>query len=428
MAQTLKLPLSSFEWVQEKEVKAINWATVDTEGDVGYIVEVDLSYPTQLHSTHADYPLAPETMHITETNLSPVSKRLLLTCNGKEKHATKKLTSTFLPKKRYVVHFKMLQFYLEMGLKLEKVRRVLSFKQAAFLAPYINETARLRTSFTNLFWKKCMKLLSNSVYGKMLQSGRHYTKIVLCQTAETAGKAISSPFYTGFRIYSSTFVACFLKQDTVNMKEPKQVGLSILDLSKLHMYKIYYKCLLPTLRKHNFRLLGTDTDSFILAFSGMSLSTFYQKVAPIMDFSNYPVTHERYDTARKGQLGFLKDELCGNAIAAAACIRSKCYSLLLDAGQQINRCKGVPRRQTNSISFSEYKNVILGAQTSETSISRGTVFRIQSRNHDVSTVTQKRLFFTAFDDKRYYLCAMHSIPYGDCRIAQFQNRGCFMCT
>lgn len=419
----MKLPLSDFMWVQQRVYDGIDWSTIDTEGDIGYIVEVDLSYPSHVHAAHAAYPLAPETMTIKHTDLSSVSQSLLYSCSKKERHSAEKLTATFLPKTKYVVHFKMLQFYLKLGLKLEKVRRVLSFKQTAFLAPYIQETARLRASFTNLFWKKCIKLLSNSVYGKMLQSGRNYIKLILCQTSQTMGKAVSSPFYTGFRIYSNKFVACFLKQDTVMMKEPKQVGLSILDLSKLHMYKVYYKCLQPMLRTCNLQLLATDTDSFILSFSGISRSTFFKQIEGIMDFSNYPKTHEMFTDKNKGKLGFLKDEMCGNSIQAAACIRSKCYSLLLDQSEQVNRCKGVPRKQTNSIPFSEYKDVLFQARTTS-----GTVFRIKSRNHDVATVSQKRLFFTAFDDKRYYMCAIHSLPYGDWRIAQFEaDQVCIMC-
>ena len=44
------------------------------DDDFGYILEVDLEYPKALHASHNDYPLAPESLEITNVLLSPLQK------------------------------------------------------------------------------------------------------------------------------------------------------------------------------------------------------------------------------------------------------------------------------------------------------------------------------------------------------------------
>ncbi|GFX77777.1 c2H2-type domain-containing protein [Trichonephila clavipes] len=68
------------------------------ESDVGYILEVDLEYPSDLHDKHSDFPLAPE-------NKPPP--------NCKEP----RLLTTLEPKTKYVLHYSNLKLYLKLGRK-----------------------------------------------------------------------------------------------------------------------------------------------------------------------------------------------------------------------------------------------------------------------------------------------------------------------
>ena len=72
----------------------------------GYIFDVDLLYPNHLWEKHNDYPLAPEPIKV----------------DGVEK-----LISHLKPRKNYVIHYKNLKQYLNMGLKLEAVNRAYIF-------------------------------------------------------------------------------------------------------------------------------------------------------------------------------------------------------------------------------------------------------------------------------------------------------------
>ena len=50
--------------------------SIDKKTDVGYISEVDLKYPNELHELHNDYPLAPEKLAVTNDILSNYRKSI----------------------------------------------------------------------------------------------------------------------------------------------------------------------------------------------------------------------------------------------------------------------------------------------------------------------------------------------------------------
>ena len=64
------LPYNEFEWLSDDEIESIDFNCVSVESDVGYILEVDLKYPSELHEFHNDYPLAPEKLRVSKDMLS----------------------------------------------------------------------------------------------------------------------------------------------------------------------------------------------------------------------------------------------------------------------------------------------------------------------------------------------------------------------
>ena len=51
-------------------------------GTHGYILEVDLEYPKELHDLHSDYPLAPENMNVSADMVSEFSKDIYKLYHG----------------------------------------------------------------------------------------------------------------------------------------------------------------------------------------------------------------------------------------------------------------------------------------------------------------------------------------------------------
>ena len=101
---------------------------IKSNSSTGYILEVDLEYSEKLHYIHNDYPLAPEKINIPKEWLS---KYFLKIGNGHNiaTGAVKKLVPNLMNKNNYVIHYRNLQQYLKLGVKLKKVHRILKFKQ-----------------------------------------------------------------------------------------------------------------------------------------------------------------------------------------------------------------------------------------------------------------------------------------------------------
>ena len=62
------LPYCGFKWL--KNVDGFDGNSISENSPIGYILEVDLEYPEELHLLHNDYPLAPEKLAIPYDILS----------------------------------------------------------------------------------------------------------------------------------------------------------------------------------------------------------------------------------------------------------------------------------------------------------------------------------------------------------------------
>ena len=113
----------------------------DKNSDKGYILDIDVEYPKNLHDLHSDLPLLPERMKTDKC---------------------KKLVCNLYDKKSYVVHIRSLKQALNHGLILKKVHRSIEFNQKAWLKKlYIDMNTELRKQSKNDFEKDFFKLMKN---------------------------------------------------------------------------------------------------------------------------------------------------------------------------------------------------------------------------------------------------------------------------
>ena len=168
------LPKSNFEFIEDNEYRKLDWANIDTESDTGYILEVDLKYPQELHNLHNDMPLAPVKRKVLNSELGKYQSDLLeqMSDRGYKRIPTEKLLTTLEPKNKYILHFKNLKLYLKLGMKLKNIHRVLKFKQSRYLKKYIELNMKFRKNSKNTFESNLFKLLNNVIFGKSLQDQR----------------------------------------------------------------------------------------------------------------------------------------------------------------------------------------------------------------------------------------------------------------
>ena len=115
------------EWL--KNVDGFDVMSISEKNEIGYYLEVDLEYLDNLHKIHNDYPLAPAKLGVSSNMLSKYCKEIADKDEIKVGEL-KKLIPNLGNKTKYVLHYRYLQLYLSLGMKLTKIHRVLKFKQA----------------------------------------------------------------------------------------------------------------------------------------------------------------------------------------------------------------------------------------------------------------------------------------------------------
>ena len=107
---------------------------INTPGysDIGYFIEVNLEYPHNIRDKTRHLPFCPENKSISNDDFGSYMKSIM----SKNYVSHKKLTRDWTDRKNYLIHYRMLKFYVRHGTKIIKVHSVISFKQSKWLEIY----------------------------------------------------------------------------------------------------------------------------------------------------------------------------------------------------------------------------------------------------------------------------------------------------
>ena len=250
------LPYRDFQWKDFKDPEEI--LNYHENSIKGIILEVDLEYPEELHDLHNDYPCAPEKIIVTNDMLSPYCREIK-NLHGNSSGTVSKLIPPLKSKKKYILHLRNLHLYLDLGLKLTKIHRVLEFEQRKWLKSYIDFNTEMRKNAQNSFEKDFFKLMNNSDFGKTMENLRKRTNIELVTDEKRLLKLTSKPTYVTSKIFDENLVGVHTKKERLLLGKPSYVGMCILDLSKTLMYDFHYNYIRK--KYPDCQLPFTDTDS-----------------------------------------------------------------------------------------------------------------------------------------------------------------------
>ena len=150
---------------------------------------------------------------------------------------TKKLICDFSDKKNYLVHYRMLRFYVRHGMIVDKVHNIISFRQSRWLEKYISFNTQKRNQAVNDFEKDFYKLLNNAFYGKTMEIVRNRLNIKFVKKDDYREiiKQQSKLTFNGIHKSYENCDSYTFKQNEVLMDTPIYLGFTVLELSKLLM-------------------------------------------------------------------------------------------------------------------------------------------------------------------------------------------------
>ncbi|XP_060865284.1 uncharacterized protein LOC132941306 isoform X2 [Metopolophium dirhodum] len=385
------MPYGDFKWVKPS-LDGLYDLTEDSP--IGRVYEVDIVYPKNLHNKHNDLPFLPQ------NSVPPGSK-------------VRKLMATFEPKKNYIIHYRNLQQALNNGLIVEKVHRVIQFKQSPWLAQYIELNTNMRKKAENEFERDFFKLMNNAVFGKTMENVRKRMDMELVSCNRRLQKLINRSTFKYSTTYTENLNAVTLEKKIIDFCKPIYIGLAVLDISKSLIYDYHYN----VMKSHygdKIELMYTDTDSLVYF---IHTDNFYEdlknnnNLLERMDTSNLPEDHPCYIAERQKIPGLFSDETDGLIMTEFCAMRAKSYSYILNGEEKI-KAKGIRKHVVkNHMTFYDHKKCLFDEE--EEGENKRENVSIRSFKHQLMTIKSNKLTFNNFDDKRVVLQdKVHTLAHG----------------
>ena len=231
------LPYKDFEYSNTTLDEVLHTSNYS---DYGYWLICDLEYTNECKERTRNFQLLPHGREVENIDLgykqrpstSSKSKKIILDHNNKY---------------GYPIHFRILKFVVKMGIKVTKVHRIIKFKQVYIIRDYIEINTKMRAEAKTEPEKDIFKLINNSLFGKIGENPLKYLEAKILTDDYEILKAVSKPTCKDVIRYENYTLIEFYKNE-IQYDKPIYLGSTVLELSKLYMYKFFYIVLNPSLK------------------------------------------------------------------------------------------------------------------------------------------------------------------------------------
>ena len=199
------------------------------------------------------------------------------------------------------------------------------------------------------------------------------------------------------KVFDNNIVEIQKIKVSLKPNRPEYMGMCILELSKVSMYKFHYDCI-KNKSDSKSKLLFIDTDSSMYEIKTKDVYEDFSSNEEIFDFSNYLTKSKSkyYDGLSKLVIGKMKNETGGVAIEEFVGLKPKLYLFLVDDNSEHREANGVNRNVVATTSHNEYKDVLLN-----NNCLRHSMNRTQSKDNKIGTYEINKVSLSCFDDKIY---------------------------
>ena len=169
-----------------------------------------------------------------------------------------KLIPNLSHKTNCVLHYKNLQLYLSLRMKLTKIHEELKFKHSDWMKIYIDFNTKRRINAANSFEKGFFKLMINSLFGKTMENLRKRINVRVVSNENDFLKYTSRPTHITYIVFDKNYAAIHETKPVLTLDKPLCVGFTVLELRKWLMHDFHYNF---TKKHFDAELLFTDTGS-----------------------------------------------------------------------------------------------------------------------------------------------------------------------
>ena len=443
------LPIGQFKYVDAKSVLAFEknpetLLAIPPDNHKGYFITCDFEIPESVAR-------ATDCMPLSIVNTTKITPSEYMTSIGGSKTSHKKLIAGHFSLEKYSFHYRLLQEYIKLGVKVTKIHSIIEFTQKPVFKEFIDKCAKARTEAAlkgDLNAKQINKSYGNNLYGKSLQDALSYNcKNVITLNGVRYQKLVSHYRFKSRRWLVKDQVAIVtMYKSKVKVKTPIFIGSCVLQIAKLQNLHFVHLVMQPSSIRFQgmstllhepdrsiiqkswlyiefITVIYTDTDSILIYIQYTPLASHCTQkqlientfLGQYMDCSNF--TSHRPSLANPcapSQMGYLKSEVGSNIITEVVCLAAKLYSIVSIDNDQLHTkaaVKGCPTRIAKNVYNHQAFLDILNKENYQIPSAKSNHIR-RDKDTGVSTVTIQRTCLSLFENKRWWRDYNYSLGWG----------------